>query len=696
MLTLLKKISYTVLILSLWSHIPPPVYADELTASDQEELDQLMKLLDKHTEIATQTRMNADYIPGMVTVLQGEELESRGFRSLAEALTLVPGLDVSISNGGTPGLVSRGIGNSYAASTSMILLNGTPMNSAFSGSGNGVASVPIEQVERIEVIRGPGGAINGEFAYSGIINIITRTDSNRLFGATGRFSSYSAGGMVTYQDEQQEKMLSVNLASYSTDGANHYEGPDGFGHFGVANEARESLTGFATMKINGFTLLGHVVKGGQGEFFGVMPVGNMIRRQEEIVSRQHYKTVEARQQLEITPDFDLHCKAGWQEYQINSDPLYLAYEGYVYPPYTYSNGVQYAMHAQEQKYFATLDSTWRGWQNHSLMAGISFTYNEMKELWAEANFDPVTYAPTSWNRFSGTNNIIVPEDAHRHLTSLSLQDEYSITDTIHLTTGLRYDYYNDVGESFTPRIAGVWTPAPHHIFKAQYARAFRPPTLLELYGNQNFIRGNKDITPEKVDTFELGYILRQDRRTAKATIFYSDHHDLIVIRAAAGGSPNFEYTNSGGATQCGVELELREQLHRSLLFDGNLSYVRTRDSDTKKNVTGARNWLANAGLIYSPFSWTSLACQYRYVGKQHRAPGDSRATLKPYNVVDLTLSLFPSQLPGLTLRSGVNNIFSEDVRCASSASSGYEPYQGYPNDLPTQDRFWWVQCAYEM
>ncbi len=701
MLTLSTKISYTLLVLLLCLG-PPQLFADEsLSGDDKDELDQLMMLLDKHTEIATETRMNADYIPGMVTVLQGEELEARGVRSLAEALILVPGIDVSINNGGTPSLVSRGIGSAYAASTNMILINGTPMNNAFTGSGSGVATVPIEQVERIEVIRGPGGAINGEFAYSGIINIIIRETGNRLFASAGRYDTYQGGGLFSWQDAQETTLLSINLAGSKTDGADHYVGPDAFGHYGTANEARQALTGFTTLKYHDFTLLGHIIDGGQGEFFGVMPVGNMPIHQNEITISQQYKTIEARQLLHLNPELDLHVKAGWQEYLLEQDPTYMLPSGYNNPALNggsaYSNGVAIAMLTREQKYFVNADTTWQGWQDHTLLVGLSYNYYKMKDLWLETNVDLTTTTPpffsaTPWQRYTGANNLIVPEDAHRHLVSFSLQDEYSITDTIHLTSGLRFDQYSDVGESITPRIAGVWNPIEHHIFKAQYARAFRPPTFMELYGNNNLISGNKDITPEKVDTFEIGYIFRNERRTGKATIFYSDHYDLITLRPTGN---TFAYTNSGGAIQQGIEFELKEQLTRTLLFDGNLSYVDTEDKDTNTDITGARNWLANASLIYQPFSWTSMSAQYRYVGEQYRHPNDNREDLKSYNVVDLTVSLFPTPMPGLTMRVGVSNVFAEDVRCASSARSTYDSFQGYPDDLPTQDRFCWLQCSYE-
>lgn len=691
---------HTLALITLALISSPAVAAESV---DEAELNQLMAVLDKHTAIATETRMNADYIPGMVTVLHGDELEARGIRNLAKAMTLVPGFDVAINNSGAQGLLSRGLGSGYAPATAMIMVNGSPMVSTFAGQSSGVAAIPIEQVDRIEVIRGPGSAINGEFAYSGVINIITRKCNNRVYGSVGRFESYDGGVATAWTSDDREDFLSLNVAGATSNGADHYIGPDSFGNYGTTNEARESLSAFASASYDDFTLLAHIIKGGQGDFFGVMPSATMEESGHGLSQHQQVKTVEARFAREVNDDFSLHLKAGWQEQEMEQDPTYMVPEGFdpslsqlpfLNAGNPYPEGILVGILARENKYFTAIDSTWSGWTGHKVLTGLSYSRSKMQDLWHEWNIDLTPpYPPTPLQRYSGAANLMVPEDPQRKVTSLSLQDEWTISDTIHLTFGLRYDHYSDVGDDLTPRLAGVWTPRPQHIFKAQYARAFRPPTFMELYGNESFVKGNPNITPETVDTVEIGYIFRNERRTAKATLFYSDNHDTIVsqINPVSG---TMSYQNTAGAIQRGGEIEIREVLNRLLTLDANLSYVDTELVDNKATVPGTRNWLANAALIYSPVAWTTMALQYRYVGEQERKEIDSRPPAADYQVVDFTLSLFP--LPGLTLRAGVKNLLDEDVLCASTPQSGIGYTQGYPNDLPTQDQSWWLQCSYEM
>ncbi len=655
----------------------------DLSHEDEEDLSHLLDVLNKHTEIATKTKMNADYTPGMVTVLHGKDLEARGKRNIMEALTLVPGIDVTLSSNGTPALISRGIGSPYISATSMILLNGTPLNTTLFGFATGVCNMPIEQIDRIEVIRGPGAAVHGEFAYSGVINIITREEDNRIFATLGKNKSYAGGAMAYYRSEANDLQISINGSLSDSEGQSHYAGPDSYGAYGNSNELRESGNAFLTVKYQDFTLLANYVDEGVGDFYGVQPID------EDHVAQTHiYENIEMQQRLYPVADLDIQLKAGWQNYSFDSNKINLM------PPsttpsflgYTYTDGVQMSIYSLEEKFFSCLEASWRGIDDHQILAGFSYNHIELRDIWQKTNIDLVTYAPTYWQEVTGST-LFVDEDSRRDISSLILQDVWHMTPSITLTTGLRADHYSDMGDSLTPRLSAVWQPYEHHIFKAQAARAFRPPTFMELYGSERLIQGNPDIDPETIDTYEVGYIHRKNKHSCKFTLFYSRLNDLIVT------VPNgviAQFTNSDGAKQMGFEVEIEQDILSNLKFDGNISYARTRDSDTHEEVVGAIKWQANAALIYQPFSWVSLACQYRFVDDRVRSETDPRDDLESYDKVDLTISYFPSELEGLTVRAGVQNVFNNEILNPSSSALSY------PDDYETQDRYWWLQLSYEL
>ena len=99
----------------------------ELPTDEQVELQQLLALLEEQTTIATKTRLNSDYVPGMVTVLHGDKLEGTGAHTVWEALARVPGIELSIEETGRKQIVVRGIGRTYASGNIKIMLNGVAM-----------------------------------------------------------------------------------------------------------------------------------------------------------------------------------------------------------------------------------------------------------------------------------------------------------------------------------------------------------------------------------------------------------------------------------------------------------------------------------------------------------------------------------------------------------------------------------------
>jgi len=541
----------------------------------------LLGVINKHTVIATKTKMNADYVPGMVTVLHGKDLEARGVRTMMEALNLAPGLDLVMDNTGTPGLVSRGIGTYYISGTSMVILDGTPLNTILFGDATGVCNIPIEQIERIEIIRGPGAAVHGEFAYSGVINITTRRETKRLFSAVGSENTYSGGGMVSYISNDDDFALSFNGGANSSDGVSHYAGPDYYGNYGLTNEKLQAATGFGSLRYKKFVLLANYLKEGMGNHYTLQPIA-----QDHLLQQHRYKTIEARQGIELTQNLDLLFKAGWQEYTFNLNELRRTpAQSAVVPPNMF-----YILLGQEEKTLVSLESTWVGWQGHKVLAGGSYSHVGLSDAWQEANYNPATFVPEPWQRYTGALNYI-DANVRRDIGSLTLLDEFQIDSDILLTLGLRYDYYSDAGENFSPRLAVVWQPRPQHIFKAQYARAFRPPTFIELYGQVTAVIGNPGLSSEFIDTYEVGYIHRLRERVVKFTLFYSSLKDLII---ASSSGPGFSpFTNNGRADQQGAELEIKERILDSLLFDGNISYAYTRDKLTNTEVMGTRGVLAN-------------------------------------------------------------------------------------------------------
>jgi outer membrane receptor protein involved in Fe transport len=156
----------------------------------------LEELLDVEVTVATRTRIRLSASPSTVSVITSDEIRRRQYRSIAEALRTVPGLydvnDLVLHNVGI-----RGVSGGLRAGGSLLklMIDGMPVSFApTTGNFFGPELVPIELVERIEVIRGPASALYGSNAFLGVVNVVTRTASE-LPTAT----LYAAGGAIRNQ-----------------------------------------------------------------------------------------------------------------------------------------------------------------------------------------------------------------------------------------------------------------------------------------------------------------------------------------------------------------------------------------------------------------------------------------------------------------------------------------------------------------
>ncbi|CAK0777890.1 exported hypothetical protein [Gammaproteobacteria bacterium] len=191
--------------------------------TDLEVLNNLMAVMEETTEIATKTRMNADWVPGIVTVLKGDDMEVQGFHTVKEALATTPGM--SMASFENNDLLVRGIGK-LGSGKLKVLVNGVAITDTTSGLFNTAMSMPTEAVERVEVIRGTGAVMYGENAYTGVVNIITRKEGQRIFGQYGRFNTYRGGGVLSYANTEDKLDVSLNFSGFNTQGGKVQSGPD--------------------------------------------------------------------------------------------------------------------------------------------------------------------------------------------------------------------------------------------------------------------------------------------------------------------------------------------------------------------------------------------------------------------------------------------------------------------------------------
>lgn len=703
---------YVALLLFFFS--PWSVSAAEGSAAEEDAaLQALFGALEQETKIATHTKMNIDFVPGMVSVLYGKDLQDKGVRNAGEALTLIPGVELSLSSDGQSQVFVRGIGTAFSSGKIKVLLNGVPFNSTLSVATTSL-HIPVEQLDRIEVIRGPGSTIYGEFAYSGVVNVVTRTKENNAFVRYGDLGTKEAGVQLWHENKVQGWQVNLSFSGTEIDGDTLESGPDVLRNTpfarapGPVNEKERDRNAVFRFDYDDFNFLVQWAKVDAGDAFGL---ANALPDPEPRIMREvDMLSVQAEQNWTLSSSLNVRAHMGWLDYSIKSGlhefyppgfagvnmaPVQIA--GVLPGQPFYPDGFIGSPNYEERKYRAGAEFNFNGIDDHEWLFGFEWLYTDSGDTYAIRNYSPTTFipmtnipAPAPLAVYRGDENWL-EEGLTRRVWGIYAQDQYSVSEKITVTAGARFDSYDDVGSAASPRLAAVYRFNEMHTFKAQYARAFRPPTFLETSTKNNpIVIGSSDIESELIDNYELGYIFTDDVNMLRTTLFRSDLHDLIVI-----DSTTNRYSNQGKVSVIGAELEYSRKFGRSLTLDSSVALLEAVESETDNHVADVGHLVGNLGLVYRPWTDYVFTAQCRFVGEREREEGDPRDALQGYEVVDVSAAVGNLLRKGFSVRAGVKNLFDEDVRFPSPlVSFGGSVIPSYPEDYPRPGREYWLQMEF--
>lgn len=628
----------TMLVLALFA---PAAGAQSSPTEDEAALEEeLRSVLEEETEIATRTRQNADYVPGIVSVLHGDEMLAIGARTVLDALSTVPGVEINRDQGGAATLRVRGLDFFFNSGNVKVLVNGLDTSFQVSGQNSVTLLMPLQQVERIEVIRGPGSSVYGDFAFTGLVNVITRQDRNHAWLSGGNGARYAAGASLQHQGEWT---LAGNLAAYRGD---RYDEPDGT----AADERR--VYGELQIARGGFSFKAHALDRDHDRLVVPAPPPDQparFEREEQVWA------------LETRYDWTLASETRIGVWGTFSTADYRA------PPPAFE-GLRYALGG---------DASWR-WGSHRLLAQAS---------WGALTIERAV--PGQPPRPPGAPPSPRPERVSDHLPSWSVlvQDEVAIGERLTLTAGLRYDAFDDIDTRATPRLAAVWRLDDRHALKAQYAEGFRTPLVVELYDTGLV---NRDIDYESVRTRELGYIYRDERRVARVNLFDARIPNLI----GPGGPVGAGFVNDGFVDARGIELEWTEQLLPWLRVGANWSRFDSKDTRTQPRLPpgqtavgfGTPEALANLMLIATPNRDWTFGLHWNHVDTRQSQTRD----FPGYEAVSVSVERRFGGLPGLALRAGVRNALDDEIRHVLS-----RPPPGLFSELDYSERLWSVELSYD-
>ena len=653
--------------------------------------------------IATGSRVPVSRAPAVATVITAQDIASIGATDLDEVLETVPGLHVARETQGfAPVYVIRGINLGFNPQV-LMLINGIPMTTVYTGNrGGGWGGMPVENIARVEVIRGPGSALYGADAFSGVINVITKTSDDIHGTEVGlRGGSFKTGDAWMLHGG---KWGAVDVSGYlrvgHTDGQRRTVQADAQTGLdtllgtqasrapGPINNGRDSVDGALDLSLDKWRFrVAYKERDDIGTGTGVasaLDPGGQIYSQT-ITSDLTYED------RNIAEDWAANMQLSVMHYTELTDlTLYPAGTKFigadVFVDGVIGNPAKWERHGRVGG-----SATYTGFKLHRIRLGLGAEREEVYKTRETKNFHADFSIIGTGSRadiidVSDTEPFMRPQGRTKRY--LYAQDEWNLVKDWTLTAGLRNDHYSDFGSTTNPRLALVWEAAYNVTTKLLYGTAFRAPSMSELYAiNNPVITGNPNLRPEKIQTLEAAVSWQPlPKLQLGMNFFHYEMKDIIRLISSV-------YQNNGQQKGNGLEFEATWDPMKDVRLTGNYSYQRSVDEATGQAAANAprhhvylrTNWRFTPGWSVDP--------QVNWVSKRPREPGDPRSDLKGYATVDLTLRTDRASR-GWDVAMSVRNLFDVDAREPTPYDVG-QPFISLPYDFPLPGRSVYVQASYQ-
>ncbi|WP_240487290.1 TonB-dependent receptor plug domain-containing protein [Hyalangium minutum] len=537
--------------------LPPPssmagVGLDDPLSSGPNSIESAVNQLLSEAVVTTAGKRNQKLqdVPLTVAWIPAEELEGTGAFSLCEAIQYFPGLECRRGAMRKVAVSARGLGSNYLSNRLLLLKDGRPLTDPWTGQFYADETTPLTNLKQVEVIRGPGSALYGSNAFSGVINLIERQPSDliqegRDFGVDGRIL---AGQDNTFrvQSTAAGRMGPVEaLASYYGFTS---DGPQLFNDARVnrVDTNEDSLVHQVSgkVKVKNFSLDADYTNANLGRPGGqqISTVGNC--------GRCHY-----------TPDDNEHVENLNASAQFDSqvtDNVRVFGQGYAF----------FKRRKIDLKNMVTEEL------QPTLGKRRRFG-GEVRALLTLEKFN-VTFGGDIKDDLVNNQNILpglTLDDTKETIIGGFVDAEFRPMSKLVLSAGARYDRYQipekvwavseDKGQ-LSPRASIVFHATDDLTLRTNYGRAFRAPTLAELAINQQMyaatLLGASDLRAETLDTYELAVDFWPFQRRVRltATGFYNRAQNFINQTLMFGSTSQFR--NIGDARVVGAELEAAAQI----------------------------------------------------------------------------------------------------------------------------------------
>jgi outer membrane receptor for ferrienterochelin and colicins len=599
----------------LWVLAWPMLVFSQESAGDSSELA-LENFLDMKIVTATQTEQKAAEAPAIVAVLTAEQIRKLGVTTLYEALSYLPGIIVSESYFGYTTVTMRGILQTHYNNKVLLLINGHPMREVVNGSFH-LEIIPIEAVARIEVIRGPGSALYGTNAFSGIINILTfRSQDAAVTKAeigAGSFETFEAS--VSHGVTEDSKAFFVSASSRNDRGYPFNVEIDENGQSGTIDYENDISNFWLDLAV-GPVDVSMAYFNQKKMKFGITPV-------LDYTGPNYFKGgfLDLRIDRPITDELSIH---GNLRYDALKREFYFGH--FPYDGFQGHENADSVMSSGGQLYGAELSLNYNPSTTLSLLAGAVLEDSTSKPYVFKFEDDQSLHPYSAYTTAKSSNE-----------TSLFFQGLYFITERSHVVLGGRYNTNSDSGSSLVPRAGLVVHLGGETYFKALFAEAYRSPDFFEKnVATYNVLYGSQDLKPEKVRSYDLAIDTRLYNSTSiSLNLFALETNDLVTrvptTHPDTTGPNASEYVNAGGEDIMGVETNVMSALGKKVTLVFDHSYMAGTSVETDDSLKFIPRNTANVYCDVKIMPAFSVIPQVQFI--------DRRGETESYTLVHLSMEL---------------------------------------------------------
>ncbi len=583
-----------------------------------------------------------------IFVITSEDIEQSGATCIPELLRMVPGLNVARIDSNKWAISNRGFNSRYSDKLLVLMDGRSVYNPLYSGVYWETQDTVLEDIERIEVIRGPGATVWGANAVNGVINIITKHAGDTL------------GGLVVAGGGTEERaFLTGRYGTTLSEGI--------YGRFYAKGNSRDSYQ-FVTGEDSGdswqsyrsgFRIDGSLSSANIFNVQGDIYRGDINQTLKFATLTAPYSSI-TEEEMETEGG---NLLASWTQYLSGGGEVDLQFY------YDRASRNEITNHEDSDTLDLEFQHQFTIGEKNDLIWGLHYRYINER------------FNNSFWNKLD-------PENSETNLFSFFVQDEFTVLkDRLIFTLGSKFEHNDYTGYEFQPSVRALYSPKKNHKIWGAVSRAVRTPHRVERHATITTIilppgdeinplpvpaaggvTGNENYDSQILVAYEAGYrYLASETLSFDIGLFYNDYEDLRSFKITPAfngiyGEVYNQFGNDADGTSHGLELAVAWQALERLKFDLAYSYI--NEDYTDINVTWGSEVPVNQFSLRANWNVTdslSFDIWGRYVGNAAGMyvgnPGGAYYKIEDYFAADLQITYRPT--PNLDISLVGQNLLEE-------------------------------------